>query len=216
MAVVRAAREAGFLYIRCGHHWLAGGLEQDLCGAITFDLTWEELATERAVIGTADDVAEGLARYVGITSHTDPETLAEALRRYDVDCTQMALNAALQGMQSGPGKMVINPVRSTSFEKVALLVANKKNLGVIAMKVFAQDHIISEDSPPSKLLRYALSLPVSVVTVGVPKHEYLQANLAAARSFTPMPPKEMKEFSHRMSARHKIALDRRFSDHLDV
>ena len=73
MAVVRAAREAGFLYIRCGHHWLAGGLEQDLCGAITFDLTWEELATERAVIGTADDVAEGLARYVddfGVTQLT--------------------------------------------------------------------------------------------------------------------------------------------------
>ena len=159
---------------------------------------------------------QGLARYIGITSHTDPETLAEALRRYDVDCTQMALNAALQGMQSGPGKMVINPVRSTSFEKVALPVANKKKLGVIAMKVFAQDDIISEDSPPSKLLRYALSLPVSIVTVGVPKHEYLQANLAAARSFTPMPPKEMKEFSHRMAARYKIALDRRFAAHLDV
>ena len=159
---------------------------------------------------------QGLARYIGITSHTDPETLAEALRRYDVDCTQMALNAALQGMQSGPGKMVINPVRSTSFEKVALPVANKKNLGVIAMKVFAQDDIISEDSPPSKLLRYALSLPVSIVTTGVPKHEYLQANLAVARSFNPMPPKEMKEFSHRMAARYKVALDRRFANHLDV
>ena len=159
---------------------------------------------------------QGLARYIGVTSHTDPETLAEALRRYDVDCTQMALNAALQGMQSGPGKMVINPVRSTSFEKVALPVANKKNLGVIAMKVFAQDDIISEDSPPSKLLRYALSLPVSIVTMGVPKHEYLRANLAAARSFTPMPPKEMKEFSRRIAARYKIALDRRFADHLDV
>ncbi len=158
----------------------------------------------------------GLARYIGITSHTDPETLAEALRRYDVDCTQMALNAALQGMKSGSGKMVINPVLSTSFEKVALPVANKKKLGVIAMKVFAQEDIISAAAPPAKLLRYALSLPASIVTIGVPKHEHLRENLATARSFTPMSPAEMKEFSQSMAAKHKVALDRRFADHVDV
>ena len=39
----------------------------------------------------------GMTRYIGFTSHYDPETLAKALTRYDVDCTQMALNAALQG-----------------------------------------------------------------------------------------------------------------------
>ena len=131
----------------------------------------------------------GLARYIGITSHSDPETLAEALTRYDVDCTQMALNAALQGMKSGPGKMVINPVMSTSFENVALPVAKKKNLGIIAMKAFGQDDIIGEDATPEKLLRYSLSLPASIVTMGVPKHEHLLQNLATARNFTPMPPR---------------------------
>ena len=158
----------------------------------------------------------GLARYIGITSHSDPETLAKALTRYDVDCTQMALNAALQGMKSGSGKMVINPVMSTSFEKVALPVAIKKNLGIIAMKAFGQEDIIGEDATPAKLLRYALSLPVSIVTMGVPKHEYLRENLATARNFTPMPPEEMKEFSHRMAARYKMALDRKFARHIDA
>ena len=158
----------------------------------------------------------GLARYVGITSHSDPETLAKALTRYDVDCTQMALNAALQGMKSGPGKMVINPVMSTSFEKLALPVAIKKNLGIIAMKAFGQEDIIGEDATPAKLLRYALSLPASIVTMGVPKHEYLRENLATARNFTPMPPEEMKEFSHRMAARYKLALDRKFARHIDA
>ena len=158
----------------------------------------------------------GLARYIGITSHSDPETLAEALTRYDVDCTQMALNAALQGMKSGPGKMVINPVMSTSFENVALPVAKKKNLGIIAMKAFGQDDIIGEDATPEKLLRYALSLPASIVTMGVPKHEHLLENVATARNFTPMPPDEMKEFSHRTAARYKMALDRKFAAHMDA
>lgn len=158
----------------------------------------------------------GLTRYIGFTSHYDPETLAKALARYDVDCTQMALNAALQGMQSGPGKMVINPVMSTSFEKVALPVAVKKNLGIIAMKAFGQEDIIGDDASPEKLLRYSLSLPASIVTMGVPKHEYLLENLATARNFKPMPPEEMKEFSHRMASRYKMALDRKFARHIDA
>ena len=159
---------------------------------------------------------QGITRFIGISSHTDPEVLATALGRYDVDCTQMALNAALQGMTNGKGKMVINPVLSTSFEEVALPVAKRKNLGVIAMKAFAQEDIISPETPPDKLLRYALSLPVSVVTVGVPKHEYLHANVATARSFSPMPPAEMKEFSRRAAARYKMALDRKFETHVDA
>ncbi len=159
---------------------------------------------------------QGITRFIGISSHSDPETLAKALGRYDVDCTQMALNAALQGMKNGKGKMVINPVLSTSFEEVALPVAKKKNLGVIAMKAFGQEDIISTETPAHKLLRYSLSLPVSVVTVGVPKHEYLKENVATARAFTPMPADEMKEFSHRAAARYKMALDQKFATHVDA
>jgi predicted aldo/keto reductase-like oxidoreductase len=38
-----------------------------------------------------------VVRFIGITSHCDPATLAQALARHDFDCTQMALNAGLQG-----------------------------------------------------------------------------------------------------------------------
>jgi len=87
---------------------------------------------------------------------------------------------------------------------------------VIAMKVFAQDAIIGPDSPPAKLLRYGLSLPVSTAVVGVPKHKYLRENLAWARSFKPMPPEEMKEFSEKLSAKYRVALGRKFAKHVDV
>ncbi len=157
-----------------------------------------------------------IVRFIGISSHTDPVVLAEALRRYDVDCAQMALNAALQGMRNGEGKMKINPAMTTSFEKVALPVAVKKGLGIIAMKVFGQEDIISADSPPEKLLRYSLSLPVSVCTVGVPQHEHLYANVATARSFQPMDKSGMEEFSRKTSMRYKLALDSHFHVHEDV
>ena len=63
--------------------------------------------------------------------------------------------------------MVINPKIKTSFETVALPVAKSKNMGVIAMKAFAADGLAGQASP-EKLLYYALSLPVSTVSVGMP------------------------------------------------
>src|SRR6266446_10604558 len=85
-----------------------------------------------------------VTRFIGITSHTDPTVLAKALERHDFDCTQMALNAALIGMKNGKGGMVPNPQMKPSFETIALPVARKKNMGVIAMKVFAQEALINQ------------------------------------------------------------------------
>ena len=162
---------------------------------------------------------QGMAKYIGITSHTDPEVLAEALDRYDVDCTQMALNAALQGMQSGKGGMQLNPGMATSFEEVALPVAKRKNLGVIAMKVFGQMRILPREddyAAAAKLMKYSLSLPVSVAVVGCPKHEHLKRNIEVARTFEQMKSSEMRRFSDEMSERHKQALDRVFESHVDA
>ncbi len=161
-----------------------------------------------------------MARFIGITSHTDPTALAEALEIFDFDCTQMALNAALQGMQNGKGKMILNPAMTTSFEDVALPVARKKNIGVIAMKVFGQEDLLpapDDAEHAERLLRYSLSLPgVAVAVAGCPKHEYLRLNVASARAYQPMPKKEMQHFSDGMSERYKQALDLKFQDHIDA
>ena len=160
-----------------------------------------------------------MAKYIGITSHTDPEVLATALERYDVDCTQMALNAALQGMQSGQGGMDLNPAITTSFEKIALPVAKRKNIGVIAMKVFGQAQIMPMEDDfeaAARLLRYSLSLPVAVAVIGCPKHEHLTRNIETARSFQPMEPSEMQRYSDALSERYKQALDGVFENHVDA
>jgi hypothetical protein len=132
----------------------------------------------------------------------------------------MALNAALQGMQNGKGKMVINPAMPTSFEEVALPAARKKNLGVIAMKIFAQEDIVPDPNDKmhaERLLHYTLSLEgVSVAVLGCPKHEFLRHNVATARAHKPMPKSEMKKFSDVMSEKYKQALDRKFQNHIDA
>jgi len=162
---------------------------------------------------------EKLTRFVGITCHNDPEVLKTALERHDFDCVQMALNAALQGMKATTGMgMALNPGFKTSFEQVALPVARRKNLGILAMKVTGQEMLIGSDpgkSEMAKLLQYSLSLPVATAVVGMPKHEMIRQNSEWARNFTPMPADEMRDFSRRIADANKMALDFRFREHVD-
>ena len=75
------------------------------------------------------------------------------------------------------------PVSDDSFEKVALPVALEKGIGILAMKVTAQDNLVGEgDGKASmdRLLRYVLSLPVSVAVVGMPKIDYLLRKRSAS------------------------------------
>jgi aryl-alcohol dehydrogenase-like predicted oxidoreductase len=154
---------------------------------------------------------EKVARAIGITCHADPEALRTALERHDFDCTQMALNAAL----SGPSSPRPNPMgRPASFETVALPVATRKQMGVIAMKVFAQDGLQGQ-ATPEELIRYSLSLPVTTAVIGMPKLEFIDANIETARSFKPLTAAEMEQLSGRLAATNKAALDRIFRDHID-
>ncbi|MEX2263188.1 MAG: aldo/keto reductase [Bryobacteraceae bacterium] len=174
-----------------------------------------------------------MVRFIGVTSHGDPATLAKALDRYDFDATQMALNAGLQGRSPDGGgywkkggasdlfgeALPPKPHPGSSFEEVALPVAVRKNLGVIAMKVTAQEGLIGTGSgkaDTSRLIRYALSLPVSVVTVGMPKLEFIRENTQLARSFKPMSKSERESLSRRLADANKLALDHHFNhEHAD-
>jgi len=161
---------------------------------------------------------EKLTRFVGITCHHDPAVLKTALERHDFDCVQMALNAAMQGMTGGEHGMVLNPAIKTSFEQLALPVAQKKNLGILAMKITGQEMLVgtgADKGDIQKLLQYALSLPVAAAVVGMPAHDMIRQNAELARNFQPMPEEEMRDFSRRMAAAHKLALDLKFCEHVD-
>jgi len=156
-----------------------------------------------------------VARAIGVTCHTDPTVLKTALERHDFDCTQMALNAALVGMKTVTEGMVINPAMKPSFETIAVPVAVKKNLGIIAMKIFAADGLVGQ-AAAEKLLYYSLSLPVTLAVVGMPKLELIDENVRLAKSFRPMAQGEMQKLSQALSSKNKLALDRYFQNHIDA
>ena len=158
---------------------------------------------------------EKVTRFIGITSHTDPTVLAAALERHDFDCTQMALNAARAGMAGGRRGMEVNEAMKTSFETVALPVALRKKMGVIAMKIYAQEGLVGQ-APAEKLLSYSLSLPVTLAVVGMPTLEFIEQNVAIARAFKPLPKSEMQDLSGRLAIKHKQALDLHFANHVDA
>jgi uncharacterized protein len=179
----------------------------------------EDLAAIEATDGVLKVVLEArdqkVARFVGITGHADPVAMKAALERHDFDCAQMALNVARARVKfddQGP-----HPIRmaENSYEALALPVARAKNLGVIAMKVFGQDRLTGQ-APAEKLLYYALSLPVSLASVGMPRPELLERNVALARGFAPLPDAEMEKLRASVSEPQRTALSRFFRHHRDA
>jgi aryl-alcohol dehydrogenase-like predicted oxidoreductase len=140
-----------------------------------------------------------VARFIGMTSHTDGAVMAQAIEHNDLDCVQMAMN----------------PARVLQFEDKALPAARKKDLGVILMKVTGQERLLGANgADPAALLRYAWTLPVSTVVCGMPKLEFLDANVASARAFTPMPAAEVDALRTQLAGR-QIALEQFFAHHHD-
>ena len=158
---------------------------------------------------------EKVVRAVGISCHAHPVALKTALERHDFDCTQMALNAALARMLPAPGGMKATPTPSGSFEELALPVAVKKNLGIIAMKVFGQDQLMGA-APVEKMVAYALSLPVSLASIGTPKLEFIERNVELARTFQPMTPLEKEQLRDSIAHTRKAAMNEFLRDHLDA
>jgi predicted aldo/keto reductase-like oxidoreductase len=179
----------------------------------------EDLAAIEAPDGVLKVLYEArdqkVARAIGITCHADPAALKAALERHDFDATQMALNAALARMAEVPGGMKATPMAACGFEELALPVAVRKRLGIIAMKVFGQDQLTGA-APVEKLLSYALSLPVSLTSLGMPKVEYIERNVEVARNFKPMSDAERRQLTTSIAEERKVSLKEFFREHQDA
>jgi aryl-alcohol dehydrogenase-like predicted oxidoreductase len=141
-----------------------------------------------------------VTRFIGMTSHTDGAVMAKAIERNDLDCVQLAMN----------------PARAARFEELALPAASRKNLGVILMKVTGQDKLLVDGgADTASLLRYAWSLPITTAVCGMPKLEFLEANVATARAFSsPLPPAEIEALRQKLAGR-QVVLERFFAHHHD-
>src|SRR5205814_2928227 len=120
---------------------------------------------------------------------------------------QMALNAGLASMADAEKGMKTVPAGANSFEKLALPVAHRKRLGIIAMKVFGQEQLLGA-APVEKLLRYALSLPVSLASVGMPQFEHIERNALLARQFKPLSARDRQRLEQSIDSGRKLAMIR--------
>lgn len=179
----------------------------------------DDLAAIEAKGGVLEAVMEAreqkIARCVGITGHADPIAMKEALERHDFDCTEMALNVARARIAFNPDGAEAIPMPESSFEALALPVANRKGMGVVAMKVFGQD-LLAGQASTEELLYYTLSLPVSAASLGMPRPEMLEENVALGRRFQPLPESEMMRLRNAVSEPRKAALARFFQHHADA
>jgi hypothetical protein len=154
-----------------------------------------------ALKGLLEAREQKMTRFIGMTSHTDGAVLAQAIERHDLDCTQMALNASRNGR----------------FEELTLPAANKKNLGVIAMKVTGQEFLLGSalgKTDIDSLIRYSMSLPVTAAVIGMPRLEFLEHNIEVARSFSPLSQKDMERLRRNLEP-SRAPLEKKLVGHLD-
>jgi predicted aldo/keto reductase-like oxidoreductase len=137
---------------------------------------------------------QGLVRFTGITGHQDPHVLRRAIERYPFDATLLALNAADR--------------HDASFIDHVLPTAIAQGLAVIGMKIPAQGRLLRPDGVRTmeQAMRYALTLPVSTVIVGISTLAELEEDVAIARAFRPYAPEEMAELERLTRPYHADAL----------
>jgi predicted aldo/keto reductase-like oxidoreductase len=120
---------------------------------------------------------EGVVRNISISGHTDPQILIEALNRFPFDSALIAVSALDHFI--------------LSFAEEFLSIANAKGVATIGMKVLGLGSLTHD---VERSLRYAFSLPVSTVIVGMETMAQLEQNLAIAESFTPLTDEERLAF----------------------
>ena len=146
---------------------------------------------------------EKTIRFLGLTGHDSAGALQRAIEMYEFDTLLTTLN----------------PVsRRRPYREELLAVANRKRMGVIAMKVMGGGNgCLAVGNPsrkvlrpyhdqtehqiaPSDLIRYALGLPVCTAVIGVANQAQLAANVAVAHA-SPMDQAARGQLEHLVGER---------------
>jgi len=137
-----------------------------------------------------------VTRFIGVTGHDNAEMLRRAVEMYEFDTLLTTLNPTSH---------------RRPFREELLPVANRKKMGVIAMKVMGggngclvvgnpfKNRLLpyhdetSHQVPASSLIRYTLGLPISVAVIGVDSVDELKANIAVVKEAKFMTAAEQQE-----------------------
>lgn len=143
----------------------------------------------------------GKVRFIGFTGHKDPRIHLKMLAKpFPWDTAQMPIN--------------VMDAHYRSFQNEVVPVCLRKNVGVLGMKSlgggYPKGRIAERKMVPAETcIRYALSLPVSSLVVGITSIEDLRQDIKVARDFKPMSQAEKSELlalvkPHATDGRHEL------------
>jgi uncharacterized protein len=148
---------------------------------------------------------EGKIRHIGFSGHNDPEAHNYLINKNldDLEVVIFPINLA-------------DPHRK-SFVLNTLPLAVKRNMGVIAMKVFGGGAFKGEDIKwgndvgqsrpsimpdivtPTEAQHFSLSLPITATSIGCHTRDHVKQAIANARSFSGMTEAKRQELTERVS-----------------
>ncbi len=137
---------------------------------------------------------QGLVKHIGITGHYDPVPIMKAIKEFKFDTVLAAVNAA--------------DIHKHSFIRNVLPLANKKEMGIIGMKVCSRGRLFE----PTRLnnmkdaLEYVLSLPISTAIVGHDNVQQLVENIKIAQDFEPLTKTEMNALEKKTEDYSELSL----------
>ncbi|MEJ6951217.1 aldo/keto reductase [Natronospora cellulosivora (SeqCode)] len=125
------------------------------------------LSSNGALQAALEAKKEGKVRYIGITSHGQPDTLIEALKTDNFDVMMTHFN-------------YFDKFNYPKLENELLSLVNEKNIGAICMKPLADGFLWQS---VDTAFQYVFSLPVDMVVTGMNTMEILQKDLDLANKY---------------------------------
>jgi aryl-alcohol dehydrogenase-like predicted oxidoreductase len=158
---------------------------------VSFDGELDQIFQSNGAIKAIEEAkAQKIIRFSGITGHHEPDIIVKGLERYPFDTTLIPVNAAERH-------------HPRSFISQVLPVAQRKNIGVIAMKVPAYGKLLTSGvlDGMAQAMGYSLSQPgVHCCIVAADTVEQLAANVAVAQGFKPLSQTAIAQIEQRTAA----------------
>lgn len=145
---------------------------------------------------------EKVTRFIGVTGHEAAESMRQAVESFDFDTVLTTFNPT---------------AKRRPFQEIVLPLAEKKKMGILAIKVMGgglgslaignpikNDGIwyhdeASRQAKAQMLIRYVLGLSISAAVVGMGSLEHLKVNVAAVRDARPLNGQERRRLEKQMS-----------------
>ncbi|HRF58289.1 MAG TPA: aldo/keto reductase [Fimbriimonadaceae bacterium] len=132
-----------------------------------------------AIEGLEKARKEGLIRFIGITGHTRPEVILEAIRKFPFASVLIPISALDKHI--------------SDFNDEVVPEANRRGIAIAGMKSLKGiERATGGKFEPEDYVRYAMSQRISTLTIGLRRGSEVSTNLAIARNFSPMTVSEMR------------------------